>query len=296
MIIGCFTLAGAIEGVREETFLIMGDSRGRFFATNERMLRDLLTEAAGGEERPQTLFFLGDLSFWGSAGEYAAWCRIVTRFFPPDQIYPVMGNHDGRQETFGRFFPHLPWEMVPGYGRTVYTVDRGEIRFIILNSRGHRIDEVQRAWLARMLAPPRPRHAVVLLHEPFYPTGAHLGESLDRYPAERDLAWALLDAGGVEMVFVSHEHNYSRRTIPSQTRPGKVIHQICVGSAGAPLRRTLVPDQTIAVFPASYSYAILQNEEGRLRVTVYGPGRKVLDGFAGETVAHEEYENEREDG
>ncbi|MGQ9778405.1 MAG: metallophosphoesterase family protein [Bacillota bacterium] len=289
----CFALAGEAKGVQGEAFLIMGDSRGRLFGTNGRVLAGLLAEATAGEERPRSLFFLGDLSFWGTPGEYAAWRRLVERFFPLTEIYPVMGNHDGRLETFDRFFPHLPVDAVPGYGRTVYALDRGKIRFIVLNSRGHRLDEAQRAWLARMLAPPRPHHAVVLLHEPFYPTGAHLGASLDRYPSERDLAWAVLDTGGAEMVFVSHEHNYSRRVIPSRARPERVIHQVCVGSAGAPLRRTLTTGQEVEVFCVSYCYAILKIEEGRLQVTVYGPGRKVLDAFAGETVSQGDRENEK---
>jgi len=98
------------------------------------------------------------------------------------------------------------------------------------------------------------------------------------------------------MVFVSHEHNYSRRAIPSRARPGRVIHQVCVGSAGAPLRRTLAPGQEVEVFCVSYCYAILKIEEGRLQVTVYGPGRKVLDCFAGEAAAEDEPAPRREGG
>ena len=54
--------------------------------------------------------------------------------------------------------------------------------------------------------------------------------------------------------------------------------------------------QEVEVFCVSYCYAILKIEEGRLQVTVYGPGRKVLDCFAGEAAAEDEPAPRREGG
>ncbi|MDR7317036.1 hypothetical protein [Brevibacillus nitrificans] len=48
--------------------------------------------------------------------------------------YPAMGNHEDDPEAFGKAFPHLPNEQAPGYGRTAYSFDDGNARFITLNT------------------------------------------------------------------------------------------------------------------------------------------------------------------
>ena len=125
--------------------------------------------------------------------------------------------------------------------------------------------------------PAQAKYALVFVHEAFFPTGAHLGTSLDAYPVDRDAAWTVIDQGGADLVFVGHEHNYSRRAVPSAARPGAQIPQICTGSSGAPLKDYLAPGQSVEVFAAKYDYALVRMGETGLTVKVYGPGRELLD-------------------
>ena len=115
------------------------------------------------------------------------------------------------------------------------------------------------------------------MHEPFFPTGAHLGTSLDAHPVNRDAAWTVIDRGGADLVFVGHEHNYSRRAVPSAARPGAQIPQICTGSSWAPLKDYLAPGQTVGVFAGTYDYALVRMGETGLTVKVCGLGRELLD-------------------
>jgi hypothetical protein len=252
-------LAAAIQGCAVKappaeadpnTCLVMADSRGELSGVNASIFVALLAEATRRFPRPQALFFVGDMAYSGTTRNYGLWKSFTAPYFRMDHVYPAFGNHDEPEANFNAAFPHLPSGQVPGFDRTVYTVDRGGIRFIVLNPRDNRIDLAQRKWLARMLAKPRPRHAFILVHEPFYPTGAHLGSSLDLRPGERDAAWRIIDRGGAEIVFT-----------------------------GAPLADILDQSEqpSVNVFRASFNYALARTVNGTVIVTVYGPGRKTLD-------------------
>jgi 3',5'-cyclic AMP phosphodiesterase CpdA len=92
-----------------------------------------------------------------------------------------------------------------------------------------RIAGEQLQWLRRDLAAAANAACIfVALHRPLYPVGSHKGDSLDKYPAERDALHQLFAQHRVTCVFGGHEHLYNR-----QTRDGVVY--IITGGGGADL-------------------------------------------------------------
>jgi hypothetical protein len=83
-------------------------------------------------------------------------------------------------------------------------------------------------WLASDLAATTADHIFVFGHEPAYPVGPHLGNSLDAYPAERDAFWQLLVDHEVDIYFAGHEHLYNHVVVEG-------VHQVISGTCGAPI-------------------------------------------------------------
>ena len=83
-------------------------------------------------------------------------------------------------------------------------------------------------WLAADLKAARDRgqkHLFVFVHEPAFPNGGHVQDSLweggkARGVATRDLFWQIVSDAGVVAVFSGHEHNYSRTAIDRNTPTG----------------------------------------------------------------------------
>ena len=70
-----------------------------------------------------------------------------------DFLYPAIGNHDvsnshsvkESESAFNKAYHYLPssangMEMIRGYGKTVYYFDYLNSRFIVLNTRKHRLN------------------------------------------------------------------------------------------------------------------------------------------------------------
>ncbi len=137
------------------------------------------------------------------------------------------GNHDivgvrRNAEIFREYFNHL-----------YFSFDYRECHFIILDSETvgseGRITGAQLEWLKEDLSGASDAKFIfVALHRPLFPTGPHVGSSLDAHPSDRDALHALFVEHGVSAVFAGHEHLYNH-----QERDG--IHYFITGGAGAPL-------------------------------------------------------------
>jgi hypothetical protein len=127
-------------------------------------------------------------------------------------------------------------------------------------------------------------------HEPAYPTGAHLGSSLDVNAFSRDAFWDIIDNYGGTIGFVGHEHNYARRHIDAamnETVSGtrftfeRKVYHVTVGSAGAPPLSTYSSKLNVDVPPkAIYHYAVVDVADNRVSVKVYDSKGALIDSFA----------------
>jgi len=68
----------------------------------------------------------------------------------------------------------------------------------------------QFAWLEEHLALLDPAKKIFAFgHEPAYPEHAHVGDSLDQFPSDRNALWSVFDNNSVEAYFCGHTHWYS---------------------------------------------------------------------------------------
>ena len=155
---------------------------------------------------------------------------------------------------------------LPPYKGSVYSFDYAGCHFTQLNSdywysshpqehEGNpfgRLLPGQLEWLEKDLAAARSagaRHIFVFVHEPAFPNGGHMQDSLwgggdPEGAMVRDRFWSIVTKAGASAVFSGHEHNYSRTLIDGKTpvhRDGtanpefaKPTWQITQGAAGAP--------------------------------------------------------------
>ncbi|UCD30135.1 MAG: DNRLRE domain-containing protein, partial [Planctomycetota bacterium] len=148
--------------------------------------------------------------------------------------YPVVGNHE--EETASDMawirneVPTLPYVVntgPPGSETTNYSFEYGDTHFVMINeyANGTNCDDCldgnmvleMRNWLDADLAANTKKWVFVAGHEPAYPQpdvdwgdSRHIGDSLDKYPSNRNAFWAQLDTYDVAAFFVGHTHRYSR--------------------------------------------------------------------------------------
>ena len=205
--------------------------------------------------------------------QYDTWCDAIAPIRSRIPYYAGMGNHDTSapwrsftptEDNKDLPYPETIWADVfvlpengpgackdmPPYTENVYSFNYGNCHFVMLNSDYNflkdaprdaiyvrYLDEMQRQWLEIDLKSNLDKDFLfVAFHQPAYPTSAHYGKSLDRFPAERDALWTILDKYNVDAVFVGHEHIYTRLLVDSAINPAwnNEVWQITTGRAGAP--------------------------------------------------------------
>ncbi|OAH59240.1 metallophosphoesterase [Domibacillus aminovorans] len=274
-------------------FVVMGDSRGSTDGINSSTLHSLLQKVKGLSTQPSFIMFTGDQVQGGSdvGTELTDWKAIVDDYYPINQYYPSLGNHENDETIFSNAFTHLPTGQLSGYQRTSYYFDYGNARFITLNSNRkdangkYVVDANQRAWLESVLQNNGKTHNFVQFHVPAYPIGAHYGASLDANPAQRDALWDIFDKYNVTAVLVGHEHNYNRRAIDSTFNGNgytfeNSINQVTIGGGGAPLSSTNSNSTNVVVGPvAKYSYMVVDIADEIATFKVYDVNNVQIDSF-----------------
>jgi hypothetical protein len=267
----------------------MADSRGSSNGVNTAELGLIMSRITALNPQPQFIVFPGDM-INGSSNTYSTitsqlqtWKNTVTAYGKPAMFfYPGVGNHETNSgasyasETAFKdvFTEFIVTDQLAGYNKTVYSFDYDNSRFIMLNSNhisvNDRIDATQRSWLTTKLT--GKTHYFVFCHDPAYPTGAHVGSSLDANTSDRDAFWQLVDNATTTMVFVGHEHNYTRRHIDNAFNAAyhNNIYQVTTGSCGAPLTSTYSSILNVDVAPiAQYHFAVVDVSGGDATVHVY---------------------------
>jgi len=173
--------------------------------------------------------------------------------------YPVIGNHELDQEPGSGddyawvvgAYSGLPWIVnsgPPGCETTTYSWDYGNAHFVALNlyydgtsdrgTDGDVVDELY-DWLAADLAENTKPVVFVIGHEPAYALVRHVEDSLNKYPANRDRFWKLLNDERVVAYFCGHSHWYSARRVGGANWY-PFTWQIDCGNAGTTVINTFV--------------------------------------------------------
>lgn len=173
---------------------------------------------------------------------------IITTVFGSEFIwFPVIGNHeidDGISnfnwchDTKFSTLPSIVDSGPLGSKNTTYSWDYENAHFVALNgywdgttnsggdyARDGDVVPALRTWIDSDLSTTEKIHKFVFIHEPAYPEHRHVGDSLDKYPANRDAFVTMLDNHGVETLFCGHTHFYEHDTSSQYPLLGNV-HQL----------------------------------------------------------------------
>lgn len=183
---------------------------------------------------------------------------LKTQFGSGVVWYPVVGNHEAETAADMTWirdaYSSLPYIVnvgPSGCETTTYSFDYGNAHFVAINeyyngtsdtgTNGDVVDALYN-WLVADLAANTKPAVFVIGHEPAYPLGAHVNDSLDGHPANRDRFWKLLNDNRVIAYLCGHTHYYSAI---QQSQTGDYpceafTWQIDCGNAGNPRE----PEQT----------------------------------------------------
>jgi hypothetical protein len=206
------------------TFIVLGDNRSG---------DDIYSKLVGmmTERKPALIVNTGDqvpdeddLKAWTTFWELSKPIKVP--------YFLTVGNHDvndAKSELFYKKQVDLPGNEL------YYSFTAGNALFIVLDSyltgEQKKITGGQYKWLEGVLAKSTQRYKFIFLHHPLYPDkdkGRHYGNSLDRYPGDRDKLQALFVKHKVTMVFTGHDHLYLRKTVDG-------IPHVIAGGGGAPM-------------------------------------------------------------
>lgn len=181
------------------------------------------------------------------------------------EFRPVLGNHDvdredGDGEELASTLDAL--NMPARY----YHFTRGPVDFFALDS--NNMDTDQMTWLTDRLRCSENLWQVVYLHHPPFSSGTH-GSSLEL----RRAIEPTLVAGGADVVFAGHDHNYER-TLPQQG-----VTYVVTGGGGSRIRRVGSSEFT-AVSESDHHFVLVRVADNRMHVTVLDSDGEQLDDFA----------------
>ncbi|GIM29118.1 hypothetical protein CPJCM30710_17840 [Clostridium polyendosporum] len=283
-------------------FIVLGDSKGKNYGINEKVLKRIMEESCKLNPSPQFIVMCGD-TVAGSIKEEIFTIQLkrlrmlIEKHHPAKPLIPVIGNHevnieptdDRFEKIFSQVYDDLLIDdFLIGYNKTVYYMDFDDTRIIVLNAFHygslHRIDKEQLNWFEEKASECK-KNKIVFVHSPAFPTGAHIGHCLDLYPEDRDAFWKVVDKCGVDIVFSGHEHNYSRRIIDSSFNKEKSyykrsVYQVITGGGGEKLNHKYKSKEGVIIAPIDvYHFIIVDVEIDCIKVSAISLKGKTLDEF-----------------
>jgi acid phosphatase type 7 len=264
------------------SFIVFGDSgkasRGQYA---------LAADMSALEPRPDFLLHTGDLVYPDGARE-----RYEERFFAPYRallsrvaFWPCLGNHDlddsGIAAAYTEVFD-VPRNGPPGTpAEHNYWFDYGNCRFVVLDTEASEatLRDCVAPWLERTLQGPDLRWRFVAFHVPPYTGGKYAPNPV----IQRTLVPAL-EAGGADLVFNGHDHNY-QRTAPLRggelIAPGDGVVYVITGAGGGQLYS---PEHPRPAYLAAgtfdqYSFTQVVVTQEQVEVRQIAQGQKEIDRF-----------------
>lgn len=207
-------------------FIVVGDNR-----TGDEQYKRIVSMMM--EQKPDFIVNTGDMI--ATPGRKEQWAKFWEMSKPVTVPYfLVAGNHDAHPKVPFSEKTYKEQVDLPG-NELYYSFMAGNSLFVVLDSyiddQEKKISGEQLAWLEGVLGKSAQKHKFVFLHHPLYTEpgkGHHSGNSLDRYPQDRDKLEALFVRAKVDVVFAGHEHFYQRKTVDG-------ITHVITGGGGAPM-------------------------------------------------------------
>ena len=176
------------------------------------------------------------------------------------EFRPSLGNHDLEDENGVAAI--LAALGLPG---RYYHFAQGPVGFFALDS--NQLDGDQLKWLAKGLNCSESEWQVVYLHHPQYSSGAN-GSDIEL----RTILEPILVAGGADIVFAGHDHNYERTT------PQRGIVYVVTG--GGSRTRSVGSSDFTAVSEKELHFLLATVSGGRMSVEAIDADGNVIDTFS----------------
>ena len=208
------------------SFIVIGDNR-----SGQDIYKQFVAMIA--EQNPALVLNTGDvISTPGSKEEWNGFWAVSQPVSAP--YFLTVGNHDVHPKVLLSDAVYKEQVDLPG-NELYYSFAAGNSLFVVLDSflgdQEKKITGDQLKWLETVLGQSTQKHKFVFLHHPLFSEpgkGHHAGDSLDKYPADRDRLEALFAKTNVDIVFAGHEHFYQRKKIDQ-------VAYIITGGGGAPM-------------------------------------------------------------
>lgn len=216
-------------------FAVMGDTRDYSGdGINIKTMKAILEKIK--PEKADFIIITGDM-ITGSAksnvhlSRLEKWKSIMKKCGIP--FYTGAGNHEIESELSENIFRsvfEMPENGPVDFKELVYSFDYKNAHFIMLDTavygNFHAVGKEQLEWLEEDLKKNQKRNIFIFGHDPAYPVYNHIGSSLDKYPAQRDVLWDMFKKYKVNAYICSHEHLYNRSIYEG-------VYQIISGGGGA---------------------------------------------------------------
>jgi len=232
-------LANAVHAQSQKwNFLVYGDTRGTSSSAqiNTNILAELASATTNTFPKPAFVLVPGDLVNTGDLAAFRGWTNIMAPVYQAGiEVYPVMGNHDlasvsGWNTVFG---PNIPDDGPANELNRTYYVIRSNVLVAAMDNYvvPH---ECNTNWLKSVLQTNHYLHVFAMGHEPAFK--ANHTDCLDDEVAARDVFWNILSNAACRVYFCGHDHFYDHLRLDDQDGdPSNDVHQMIVGSGGAPL-------------------------------------------------------------
>ncbi|HRT18823.1 MAG TPA: metallophosphoesterase [Candidatus Hydrogenedentes bacterium] len=214
-------------------FVVTGDSRGGDNGINSVRLSELVVAILAEQPLPDLVIFTGDLVNNGYVSQLEYWVQVFME--PLEQhgvkVYPIRGNHDAQIDSWRQVFSGvhaLPNNGPPDELGMTYSFVHKNAFFIGMDLSG--LFEINQEWLDEQLSTKNVPHLFVFNHYPAFSVD-HV-DSLAFNKPKRDAFWNSIGRAGGRVYFTGHDHFYNHSM--AYDKHYIWIHQIVVGSAGAP--------------------------------------------------------------
>lgn len=214
-----------------------GDENGVNVAGMKRLAAAIVAE------KPSLLLFNGDTIGGGDDAQEASQYKTFLGAMQPIydagiKVLAVRGNHEmhaAHADDLWRTAFSGPYAN-PGNGPKgeedlTYSYRVGDVLFLGLDQFSAAQEPVvNQAWVDKTLAASSATHVFAFFHKMAFKGGHHV-DGMNTQPAARDAFLKSLGAHGGTVIFAGHDHLYDHL---AATKDGVTIHQVIVGTAGAP--------------------------------------------------------------
>ena len=229
-------------------FIVVGDSRGGDVGVNSEIFTEIAAEIV--RVNPDFVMLPGDL-VTGSKdskklrAQFIKWRSIMQPVYDAQiPVYSVRGNHDlgskkdssgtdAWNEVFSGAYA-LPSDGPAGEENVTYSVRHKNALVIALDQYSIKGRHNNQEWLDGEFASNTSPHVFVMGHMPAFAVGHK--DCLDDYPDQRNEFLASITRAGRRMYFCGHDHFFDHISADDDGDPSNDIHQLIVGTGGAPLR------------------------------------------------------------